>query len=93
MRDSDPICNDRIWARKSQDARTCSGTRRGSAWWQEIRPQSRPSTTTETDMEAAVPMLRMYSRWIGDTLRSVESDRSIGVPVIGSTSGRIGTGR
>ncbi|CPU65489.1 Uncharacterised protein [Mycobacteroides abscessus] len=37
-------------------------------------------------------MLRRYSRWIGETLRSVEYVRSSGAPVVGSSVGTIGWG-
>ncbi len=67
---------ERICATKSQAARTASGMIFGSWSWQAIRPQSLPSTSTETDMVAAVPMLRMYSRCTGDTDRSTERPRS-----------------
>jgi hypothetical protein len=61
--------SEKIWVRKSQALRTWSGTRRGALLWQEISPQSSPSRRIEIDMEAMVPMLRMYSRWTGETLR------------------------
>ena len=51
--------------------------RRASAWWQEINPHSRPLTISDTDIEARVPMLRMYCRWIGETLRKAANDRSL----------------
>ena len=81
-----------IWPIRSQAARTAKGTRRGSAWWHEIRPHSRPPRRSETDIEAGVPMLRMYSRWTGETLRSAAKLRSSGCPLRGWRPGRIGTG-
>ncbi len=78
-------------------SRRPSGPRRGPAWgvewWQEIRPQSSPSTRIEIDIEAGVPMLAMYSTWTGETLRSVAKPRSSGRPVLGLAAGSIGTGR
>ena len=50
-----------------------------------------PSTRMETDMDAIVPMLRMYSTWTGETERSTDWLRSSGVPA-GVMAGRIGTG-
>ena len=79
--------SEKIWVRKSQALRTCSDTRFGSLLWQEIRPHSSPSRRIEIDMEASVPMLRMYSRWTGDTLRSTESLRSSGVGARATGSG------
>ena len=64
-----------------------------SLLWQEIRPQSSPSRRIEIDIEAAVPMLRMYSRWTGETLRRTAKLRSSGRPVSGLRAGTIGTGR
>src|SRR3954449_4611279 len=55
----------------------------GSLLWQEISPHSSPSWSSETDMEAAVPMLRMYSRWTGETLRRTAKPRSGRRPVSG----------
>jgi hypothetical protein len=49
-----------------------------------------PSTTSDTDIEAQVPMLRMYSRWIGETLRRPQPPRSSGRPSSGLDSGAIG---
>ncbi len=77
-----PTCSATTWARKSQAFLTCSDTRRGVAWWQETRPQSRPSTRMETDMEAAVPMFFMYSTWTGETLRSTDALRSSSVTAV-----------
>ena len=70
-------------------------TCRGSAWWQEIRPHSRSPSMTEIDMEAGVPMLRMYSRCTGDTLRSTEKLRSRGSAARfpAPSAARMGTGR
>ena len=45
---------------------------------------------TEIDIEAATPMLRRYSQWIGETLRRWASERSSGSPEA-SSSGTIGT--
>ena len=45
-----------------QAVRMEKGTCRGSAWWQEMSPHSRSPSITEMDMEAAVPMFRIYSR-------------------------------
>ncbi|MNV35332.1 hypothetical protein D3C71_1267780 [compost metagenome] len=58
--------------------RTWYGTRRASWLWQEIRPHSSPSHSTETDIDAPVPMLRMYCRCTGETLRSMAGPRSVG---------------
>ncbi len=49
---------------------------RGERWWHETSPHSRPPMTMDTDMEAQVSMLRMYSRCTGDTLRRKAWDRS-----------------
>ena len=62
---------------KSQVARAVGPTRLGVSLWQEIRPQSRPSASTDTDIDAAVPMFRMYSTCTGDTERSIEKPRSM----------------
>ena len=37
------------------------------------QPHKRPSCTSDTDIDAPVPMLRMYCRWTGETLRSTAS--------------------
>ena len=44
----------------------------------------------ETDIEAVTPMLRRYSQWIGETLRSAACDRSSGAPVSGLSTGTSG---
>ena len=45
-----------------------------------MSPHSRPPRRIDTDIEAAVSMLRMYSRWTGETLRSrLERDRQLSV--------------
>lgn len=76
----------------SQALRVGSGTRRAVLLWQEISPHSAPSTRIEIDIEAAVPMLRMYSTWTGETLRRTDWLRSRGAPVEGVRAGTIGTG-
>ena len=43
-------------------------------------------------MDADTPMFFRYSMWIGDTERSVEWVRSIGLPVAGLSTGTIGDG-
>ena len=43
-------------------------------------------------MDACTPMFCRYSRWIGETLRSVAWVRSSGAPLAGSTAGTSGTG-
>ena len=42
------------------------------------QPHNWPSWTSETDIDAPVPMLRMYCRCTGDTLRSTARLRSVG---------------
>ena len=74
----------------SNAARIAGGTRRGCAWWQANRPQSRPSTTIDIDIDAATPMLRRYSRCTGETLRRACWLRSSAVSS-GSTPGNTGT--
>ena len=46
----------------------------------------------DTDIDAIVPMLRIYSTCTGETLRNVEALRSRGLPVCGDNVGLIGTG-
>ncbi len=63
-----------------------------------MSPMSRSPSTSDTDIDAATPMLRRYSMWIGETLRSTEKLRSSGPPVSGlpagvSTAGRASTSR
>ena len=50
-------------------------------------PQSWPLMTSETDIEASVPMFFMYCRCTGDTARRPAKLRSVGAPVSGSSSG------
>jgi hypothetical protein len=45
----------------------------------------------EIDMEAFTPIFLRYSMWIGETARSIESERSSGRP-FSSSCGTIGTG-
>ena len=85
------ICSDRMLAEMlAGDARLERHVPRARALWHEIRPQSLPLTTIDTDMDAGVPMLRMYSRCTGETLRSTAKLRSSGRPARGC---RRGTGR
>ena len=46
----------------------------------------------DTDMDARVPMLRMYSRCTGDTLRRPASERSIVRAASAASTGTSGTG-
>ena len=62
-------------------------TGQGVSLWHEIRPHSLPLTISDTDIDASVFMLRMYCRWIGETLRSAANDRSLGAPVTGLIAG------
>ncbi len=48
--------------------------------------------TMEMDIDASVPMLRMYCRCTGETLRKAEKLRSTGVPEIGFRVGTRGDG-
>ena len=50
------------------------------------------SCSSEIDIEARTPMLRRYSRWIGETLRSVEYVRSTGSAVAKLVTGTRGDG-
>ena len=79
----DSMHSDRIWPSCSQALRLSNSSGQGAALWHEIRPHSWPLTISEIDIEASVSMLRMYCRWIGDTLRSAANDRSLGAPVSG----------
>ena len=63
---------------------------RRRALWQEIRPHSAPSTRIDTDIDAIVPMLRMYSTCTGETLRRIDWLRSRGSAP--STRPRAGSG-
>jgi len=85
-------CSDTVWANSSHAARSSWGRRRGVRWWQAIRPHSRPSSTSDSDIDAATPMFAMYSRCSGDTDRSAAWVRSSGRPVVGFTGGTIGAG-
>ncbi len=58
-----------------------------------MRPASAPSRMSDTDIDAVTPMLRRYSMWIGETLRSTEKLRSSGAPLSGSSSGTSRAGR
>ena len=53
---------------------SCSGV----MWWQANMPQRRPLITIDTLIDAWTPMLRRYSTWIGETLRSTLWLRSSG---------------
>ena len=75
----------------SAAARIDGGTRRGSRWWQAIRPHRRPPLTIEIDIDAARPMFFRYSMCTGETLRRMCWLRSSGAP-FASRSGTIGTG-
>jgi len=86
------ICIDSSWPMCSQASRVAVSRKRGSWSWQEISPQSRPRTTIDTDIEASVPMLRMYSRWIGDTLRNCACDRSMPAGASAASFETSGTG-
>ena len=48
--------------------------------------------TMEIDIDASVPMLRMYCRCTGETLRSAAKLRSSGAPEIGLSAGTRGEG-
>ena len=91
-RSSAPMRIASTWPSRSQALRTGKVTRRGARLWQEIRPHSSPSIRMEIDMDAPVPMLRMYSRCTGETWRSPTSDRSSASPVSGSAAGSIWLG-
>jgi len=66
--------------------------KRGAWLWQDTRPHSLPSITMDTDMDASVPMLRMYSRCTGETLRNWACDRSMPEGASVRSSLRSGTG-
>ncbi len=57
-----------------------------------MSPHSRPSRSSEIDIDARTPMFCRYSMWMGETLRSVACVRSSGVPLAGSVVGTMGTG-
>jgi hypothetical protein len=57
-----------------------------------MSPQSRPPSTSETDIDATTPMFARYSRCTGDTLRSTAAARSSGRPSSGLRAGTSGTG-
>ncbi len=86
------ICSESTLPSISQAVRVWKPTPRGCRSWQEISPQSSPRTTMETDMEAWVPMLRMYCRCTGETLRRAAKLRSSGRPVSGFCAGYSGEG-
>ena len=88
----DSICSDRTLASNSHAVRVWKSTGRGRSWWQDTSPHSRPSTTMDSDMEARVPMFRMYCRCTGDTLRRAAKLMSSGLPVIGFNGGSKGEG-
>ena len=44
--------------------------------WQAMRPHRRLPRTIDTDIDAVTPMLRRYSRWIGETLRNMNPERA-----------------
>src|ERR1700733_5114459 len=69
-------CDDTILVSRSHALRTRYGTECGFAWWPLIRPHNLPSQMMEIDIDDCVPMLRIYSRWTGETLRSRLIDRS-----------------
>ncbi len=81
-----------IWPTRSHAVRTSKGTRWGARLWQEISPQSRPSSRIEADIDDPVPMLTMDSTWAGETPRSAAKPRSSGRPVAGLSAGTSGTG-
>ena len=58
-----------------------------------MRPQSRPRSISEIDIDETTPMLARYSRCTGETLRSMAPERSSGRPVSGFGAGSSGTGR
>src|ERR1700689_5532740 len=69
-------CDDTIMVSRSHALRTRYGTECGFAWCPLIRPHSFPLQTMKIDIDESVPMLRMYCKWIGETLRSMRKDMS-----------------
>jgi hypothetical protein len=68
-------------------SRRAIDTRFGVRWWQVTMPHSRPCCSSEMTIDARTPMLRRYSMWIGDRLRTAEKLRSSGCRVSGSSVG------
>ncbi len=65
---------------------------RGVVWWQTSMPHSSGPCGSAIVRLAAVFMLRMYSRWHGEMLRSALCVRSSGVPSSWPGSASKGTG-
>ncbi len=80
-------CSENAVPNSSQAERTSGPSRLGSAPWQAISPHRRPSRSTETDIEERTPMLRRYSRWKPETVRSPALERSRTPPVSARRSG------
>src|ERR1700722_11873615 len=69
-------CEATIRVSRSHALRTRYGTECGLAWCPLIRPHNFPSQTMEIEIDESVPMLRIYSRGLGEEVRRRLNDRS-----------------